>query len=684
MTDQERDSLLADCLEDFHRRKAMGESPTPDDYRRRLGDSHAEFLDVLEASDTLDEAMKPPVEPALPRPFGAYTLLKEIGRGSMGVVYEALHRDLRRKVAIKILRTGFDTEPVAIERFHEEAVKCAHVHHEHIVDVYEAGEAEGRHYYTMRLLPGQPLSVLVKEGQAPKGRALFAALSEVADALHALHEAGIVHRDVKPSNIVVLPDGKMVLADFGLARTLAAAHLTKTGEAIGTPLYMSPEQMLGKKEEIDARADVYGLGATLYEALTGRPPFKTDDLSALMRMVLAQVPASVRAVAPQVDADAERIVMKALEKRREDRQPSAAALRDQMKAYATGGYVSDRPVPAWVHFARKVRRHALPLAAGVAVAVGAFLWWTHRPATLEVLSDQDVQVAINGTIEGSAPLKKEVPAGKVVVTISADGFLSRDYPKDVGAGAEVVIDAKPLVPLDSSDPAAFNALWKGFSGKALPPLEEPSRDRSGGDGDLALIYPREDVRVEDLKGSYRVVLMDELLDLKGATIEFRRGRETLAKIPFDNPTRMDVEGDIPAAVRAAAKTGQTITWGVYFPPESKSKKPITTEIKVVATDLSKQLERIEKRWDEHPATIRALLRAQLLLDRRLFTAAYREASSVLAVEKANVRALAIAQQALERMDLRDSPAMADVLAALQDVADKQPARKAAVYRQGPR
>ena len=176
-------------------------------------------------------------------------------------------------MAVKVLRTGFDTSPEAIERFRREAVACAQVRHDNIVEVYESGDVDGRPFYAMALLRGRSLSRLIRSGPMPTPQETCRRLADVADALHTLHEHGIIHRDIKPSNIMIEESGRMVLADFGLARTLVSAALTKTGEALGTPLYMSPEQLMGRGDEVNRRSDVYGLGATLYEVFAGHPPF---------------------------------------------------------------------------------------------------------------------------------------------------------------------------------------------------------------------------------------------------------------------------------------------------------------------------------------------------------------------------------------------------------------------------
>ena len=168
--------------------------------------------------------------------------------------------------------------------------------------------------------------------------------------------------------------GRMILADFGLARTVASAKLTQTGESLGTPLYMSPEQLLGNQRLVDGRTDVYGLGASMYEILSGRPLFQVGDVSALMRMILAERPDDLRAVAPDVPEALARIVMKALEKRRRDRYDSAAELRDDLLAFARGEDVKGRPVSSARHALRALGRHAKWLAAAAVLIAAGTLW----------------------------------------------------------------------------------------------------------------------------------------------------------------------------------------------------------------------------------------------------------------------------------------------------------------------
>ena len=675
MTEAERDRLLSEALEDFHRRRALGELPEPAQYVDRLGDSHAEFLEILAAEAAIDEAIfgasKESLDLELPRPFGPYTLLSELGHGAVGIVYEALHRDLGRKVALKVLRTDFSTDPRARERFRREARACAQVRHPNLVEIYEAGEAEGRPYYAMTLLPGEPLNKLIKEGRAPEPKALFRGLAAVADGLEALHREGIVHRDVKPNNVMVDPagDGKMILADFGLASTASSVSLTRTGEAVGTPLYMSPEQMLGKKDEIDARTDVYGLGATLYEALAGRPVFKTDDLATLMRMVLSQRPQAIQEFAPAVPDEAEAIVMKALEKRREDRYASAAALRDDMLAFVEGRPVQGKPVSMLRHRLRRLRRRWKPIAAVAAVLAGLAFWWTSRPAT--ILVEEGVSESIlfvDGDVKGKAPLTVEVSPGSHSVRIQGEGYDPEETRVHLSAGQTL-------------------RFWPPRRLAALPYPD--GRTRGTDDAPvMTLLYPREDVRLEDL-GSCLVELTVEFdPSPRGGNVVFRKGKRTLAEVPLVVPLLPGGAGratvPIPAAVRDSVKAGDEVTWG-YVPTleagqkESARHATLLASFSVVDKDLSKPLKRIEQMAlrDSLSAAERAHHRLQLLLDRRLYTAALAEALKIAQADPNDARARAVALIAMERMKIRDTATALDLLTEIDLLPDS---KKAGVVR----
>ncbi|MHC4471502.1 MAG: serine/threonine-protein kinase [Planctomycetota bacterium] len=417
----ERDQLLAECYEEYHRRRARHERVSPEDFRDRLGSHHAAFIELLSGDTVIDRVLGTVPAESLPRTFGDYTLLRVLGRGRHGVVYEAVQRSLGRTVALKVLRMGIDTAPETYLRFQREAKACAQVRHENIVEIYEASQVDQQPFYAMSLVRGRTLGDLVRSGEAPEPADLCRGLAGIADALHALHAEGIIHRDVKPSNVVVTPEGRMVLADFGLARSALAETLTLDGQVVGTPLYMSPEQIVGKRHQVDLRSDIYGLGATLYEALAGRTPYQAHDLTDLVRTVIREHPATLRSVAPHVPRDCARIAMKAIEFQPRDRYPTADQLRDDLLAYAEGRPVVGRPVSPVRRTLRRYRGLLAAAAALLLISAGVLIWWSGRPADVRFLSSPCAEVYIDGELVGTTPCSARVPAGEHRITFRLPG-----------------------------------------------------------------------------------------------------------------------------------------------------------------------------------------------------------------------------------------------------------------------
>src|SRR5688500_14872268 len=266
-----------------------------------------------------------------------YRLEEQIGRGGMGVVYRAVDTRLGRAVAIKVLPPDTTADPARRRRFIQEARAASALNHPHIVTIHEVDEHEVTTFIAMELVDGTPLDKVLAGGPLPVEQALEYA-AQVASALEAAHAAGIVHRDIKPANIMVTGDGRLKVLDFGVAKlaplsandTTMSMAGTIAGSIVGTASYMSPEQAQG--QTVDARSDIFSLGAVLYEMLAGRRPFSGATDLVVMSALLRDQPPPIRGARPEVPATVEPIVDRALQKDRDARYQTAAAMRTDLRA----------------------------------------------------------------------------------------------------------------------------------------------------------------------------------------------------------------------------------------------------------------------------------------------------------------------------------------------------------------
>lgn len=277
----------------------------------------------------------------LPRLFGDFELLAELGRGGMGVVYMARQRSLSRVVAVKMILRGDLASPEDVARFHSEAAAAARLEHPHIVPVYEVGEGDGQPYFVMKYIAGTTLGKRLAEGPLTD-REAAELLLPVCRAIQFAHERGILHRDLKPSNILIDNQGHAHVSDFGLAKHLSAdVTLTRPGAILGTPSYMAPEQAAGNRGEVGPASDVYSLGTILYQMLTGRPPFQAAKAVDTLLLVLEQDPLPPRLLNPKADRDLEMIALRCLQKPPHLRYASAQALADDLALF-----LADEPISA--------------------------------------------------------------------------------------------------------------------------------------------------------------------------------------------------------------------------------------------------------------------------------------------------------------------------------------------------
>jgi tetratricopeptide (TPR) repeat protein/predicted Ser/Thr protein kinase len=296
-----------------------------------------------------DPSTTPSRPPRAPRPaagarFGRYELLAEVGRGGMGVVYRARQPDLDRVVALKMLLVGDAASEVERERFFAEAKHAAKLSHRAIVSVHDVGETDGIHYFTMDYVEGKDLGELIRaKGRLEPREAVEIAL-QLCDGLAYAHEQGVVHRDMKPSNVLLdEKNGRPRITDFGIAKDLGRSSTTRAGEVLGTPSYMPPEQAEGRALEVDNRADIYSLGAVLYDMLTGHPPFEGKSGFAILTAVINERPRPLRKLVPALPEDLETIVLKCLEKDRAKRYATVSLLAADLRRFATGESIEAEP-----------------------------------------------------------------------------------------------------------------------------------------------------------------------------------------------------------------------------------------------------------------------------------------------------------------------------------------------------
>jgi tetratricopeptide (TPR) repeat protein len=335
----------------------------------------------------------------LNRTLDGYRVTRQIGHGSMGVVFEAEQQRLRRRVAIKVLPTSLALRTRTVKRFLREAAAMGRLSHENIVAVYEVGSIRDLHYFSMKYVEGPPLDRVLKAGPLAISDVIQIGI-DVARALAHAHAQGVMHRDIKPGNLLRDHD-RVVLTDFGLARALDAEEtgtMTESGDLVGTPLYMAPEQITGDVERIDGRTDVWGLGVTLYELLLQRPPFSGTSAQGILNSILHRDPPLLHKLRDDVPRDLEAVILKCLEKDPARRYSGAAALQADLEAVRDGRQVSASPPHVYDPALRWVRRHPFEAslfgsALIVAVLLGAAVQQRSRQLETTVQERDDATAA---------------------------------------------------------------------------------------------------------------------------------------------------------------------------------------------------------------------------------------------------------------------------------------------------
>jgi serine/threonine protein kinase len=419
---QALEAALQECMRELEAGRPLG----AEQVRARWPELAEPLLGCLEALAFVQQAGAD-VRPADAarifgnEPLGDFRIVREVGRGGMGVVYEAEQISLGRRVALKVLPFAAALDPRQFQRFRQEAHAAACLTHPHIVPVFGVGCERGVHYYAMQFVDGQPLTELVRARRQEAGldeppdalattgpfatpttagratprpgstgtredEAYFRRVAELgaqaADALQHAHDYGIIHRDVKPGNLMLDGTGKLWVTDFGLARLERDANLTRTGDILGTARYMSPEQAQGLHSSMDHRSDVYSLGVTLYELLTLRPAVPGDDRMEVLRKIVEEDPVSPRSLVPSIPVDLETVVLKAMSKEPSERYQNAGELAADLRRFLADEAIQARR-PTWDQTVKRLVRRYPVLVLTVATAAvlllsGVVAWLAYK------------------------------------------------------------------------------------------------------------------------------------------------------------------------------------------------------------------------------------------------------------------------------------------------------------------
>ncbi len=433
--------LLRLLREEYRVRHLHGDAPSVTEYERR-------FPELVPTGREIGEpvAIHDPDAGRLPTIPG-YDIESVLGRGGMGVVYGAIDASLNRRVALKMLLAGRDANENELARFHREAEAVALLQHPNIVEIHSVGEHEGRPYFALEYVDGGNLAQRL-DAKPPTSEECARMIEMLARALQCAHDAGVVHRDLKPANVLLTRDGTPKISDFGVAKSLESTDdlRTRTGDVIGTPAYMAPEQAAGHGKDVGPAADVYALGAILYRALTGRPPFHADTHWNTVQQVVADEPIAPGRLRARLPRDLETITLKCLEKDPSRRYASCTELAADLARYVAGQPIHARPASVWYRAAKWVRRKPMTAALvlvssiGTATLLGGSLYYNQQledSLDLANLNLQDAREAVDRMLSRVAQTKlAQLPQSeRVVELLLADAlafyerFLAR-HPND--------------------------------------------------------------------------------------------------------------------------------------------------------------------------------------------------------------------------------------------------------------
>lgn len=400
--------------------------------------------------------------------YGRYQIIKELGRGAMGLVYQAHDPEIDRLIALKVLREDRLTSAAFGQRFLKEARAIGRLSHPRIVTVYDVGQDHGTIYIAMELLQGEPLNALMEKKKFSAEEIEDLGI-QVAEALDYAHQKGIVHRDIKPSNILVQPDGQIKITDFGIAHIEdpESSVQTQDGEILGTPAYMSPEQVMG--QPADSRSDLFSLGIILYELSTGKRPFGGPNLAAIFNSITQDQPLSPAEINPTLPNSLAQVIMRCLEKDPAARYPTGKALAEALSSSLAAEKSPELPIAKEI----KKTRHLLIYVIIIAIFLlggGGLSYYLFKPTVIkesvkesgakkEVTGEKikagflridsdplDAQIFIDGIFKGKTPVRLEIPAGVHEVRLVLPNYYDWEAQVNLKAEEETPLMIK-LVPL---------------------------------------------------------------------------------------------------------------------------------------------------------------------------------------------------------------------------------------------
>jgi len=467
--------------------------------RDEAGEHFGELVELVGCLGVLKAGFgEEPDAEQLPDAIGGYAIQRVLGRGVSGVVYRAVDPN-GRVVALKVMHESLALSVEALRRFEREVEVAERLDHPAIVSMFRHGEADGRLFLSMELIDGDTLAAVTTRihdeggdpnkvldeygvadavGATPKerfARRVALLCAPVAEALHHAAGRGMIHRDLKPGNLLLGRDGRLKVADFGLAKMLGE-ELTSTVAVLGTPGFMSPEQAAGRSREVTGASDIYGLAGTIYRVLSGEYPVEAPSFNEMLAAIMHERPKSITEYSADYPRDLARVLARCLEKAPEDRYPTAQLLATDLQRIALGKPPLSSRIPAARRARRFAERHRAVLGAGAAVVllgVVAFLVWSGRPAGLEFTVLPNAAAFLND--QRIDPGSHELKRGAYVLVARLDGWVETRKTFDLGPGDNTSFDIV-LRPNDPNDLAKIAAVLGG-----LPEADFP-RGRGIGDG----------------------------------------------------------------------------------------------------------------------------------------------------------------------------------------------------------